>query len=118
MPRKKVHDNQLDFGRHLRATERVLSADELEALIAEREEALRLCRLEQENEVELPQKGQAHYEELERLVDEEIALMGEIQRLEAMRRKLNFAGHSRFRTPAVEGYGLANAIRRQQRRKK
>lgn len=104
MPVKRVHEHQLSLGKHLKAPERQRLADELAVEIGRKQDQLRLTRLLLEAE--------QHREKLQELQAREAELVAKVKKLEGKWAELG--GHPTFRTPVVEGYGLANAIRKEE----
>ena len=103
MPVKRVHERQLSIGKHIRAPERQRLADELKAEIARKRDQFHLTRLLLKGES--PFSGQS-----KELRAREAELDAEIRGLDE--KLCQLGGHPKFRTPVVEGYGLADALRR------
>ncbi|MDP2650782.1 MAG: hypothetical protein Q8P04_01670 [bacterium] len=103
MPVKRVNPNQLSIGKHIRAPERQKLADELAAEIVRKGDQLRLTQLLLK--IESPFSSQS-----KKLREREAELVALIKKLDEELCQLG--GHPRFRTPVVEGYGLADALRR------
>ena len=111
MPVKRVHERQLSIGKHIRAPERQRLADDLDAEIDRKQHQLRLPRLSLrlllEDERDLGNRP-GHWEQWE-LQARETELVADLRKLE--KKLCQLGGHPNFRTPVVEGYGLADALR-------
>ena len=111
MPKRRVHHDQLDFHRHADAPERQRLADDLKAEIDHKQHQLRrtrlFLRLLLEDERDLGNRP-GHWEQWE-LQARETELVADLRKLE--KKLCQLGGHPNFRTPVVEGYGLADALR-------
>lgn len=108
MPVKRVNLCQLSIG-HINAPERQRLADELLAEIGRKQDRLRLTQLLLKIEKPFGDRS-------EKLRVREAELDAEIKKLDEELCQLGW--HPRFRTPVVEGPGLAAALRRLEGRKK
>ncbi|MEX2032971.1 MAG: hypothetical protein WD889_00220 [Candidatus Colwellbacteria bacterium] len=101
VPARRVNPCQLSIG-HINAPERQKLADELSAEIGRKKDQLRLTQLLLKSEKPFSNLA-------EKLRAREAELDAEIRELDRMLCQLG--GHPRFRTPVVEGCGLADALR-------
>lgn len=118
MPKRRVHANQLDLERHADAAERQRLADRLEEEIKRKGRQLSLCQKRQRNleHASAPFRAPLSWWNNRRkgllgLQDEERQLRNELARLRGQRAKLGLGQNSTFRTPAVTGYGMGDALR-------
>ena len=115
MPVKRVNPCQLSIG-HIDAPERQKLADELSAEISRKGSQLHLTQILLEDERYLGKRSgswdqrRQHREKLKGLEATEAELESEIHELEE--KLCQFGDHPKFRTPVVEGYGLADALRK------
>ena len=105
MPVKQVHPDQLSIGKHIRAPERQRLADDLDAEIDRKQHQLRRTRFLLEDERYLGKHPGS-----QELQARETELVADLQRLDE--KLCQLGGHPKFRTPIVEGYGLADALRK------
>lgn len=115
MPVRRVNFCQLTLG-HIDAPERQRLADELAAEILRKRDQFRLTQLLLKDEIYLGKRSgfwgqrRQHREKLKALQEREAELVAEIRELEE--KLCQLGGHPKFRTPVVEGYGLADALRK------
>lgn len=105
MPVRRVHERQLSIDKHIRAPERQRLADELAVEIRRKQHQLRCTRLRLEDERYL-----GRHPGSQELQARETELVADLRRLEE--KLCQLGGHPNFRTPIVEGYGLADVLRK------
>ena len=108
---KRVNPCQLSIG-HINAPERQKLADDLAEEILRKGDQLHFTQLRLEDELYRGKRSSSwgQRRQLKALQAREAELEDEIRKLEENLCQLG--GHPKFRTPVVEGYGLADALRR------